>query len=335
MEGQHSALAPILSRAVHAPCPLCGSGSATPVWFRGLDALTAVDATAAPADAAGWWVARCNSCGLGRVDPLPQEADLTALYDEVYFTSGAYARAAHTGGMDGHLTLYDRPGGRSASLRYQGRLVAQVERFRQGNRGRLLDVGCGAGYFLDAARKAGWLVQGVELSAAAAHVGREQLGLDIFQGTLADAAFPDASFDVLTLFEVLEHLRDPGTVLAEARRILKPGGLLAVQVPNDLDAYRAWLSRSDNRWWVIPPLHLFYFTEPTLRRWLESFDMDVLSLASEGNVGNDAVTLLRSRGQTPGRYVTAGLRRLSIPLDWLLGRSGRHSELMAIAQKRT
>ena len=63
-----------------------------------------------------------------------------------------------------------------------------------------------------------------------------------------------------------------GAVLAEARRILKPGGLLAVQVPNDLDAYRAWLSRPDNRWWVIPPLHLFYFTEPTLRRWLESFE---------------------------------------------------------------
>ena len=151
---------------------------------------------------------------------------------------------------------------------------------------------------------------------------------------MADAAFPDASFDVLTLFEVLEHLRDPGAVLAEARRILKPGGLLAVQVPNDLDAYRAWLSRSDNRWWVIPPLHLFYFTR--LRSGVAGIDrLGVLSLASEGNVGNDAVTLLRSRGHAPGRYLTAGLRRLSIPLDWLLGRSGRHSELMAIAQKRT
>ena len=330
-----STQAPILARAIHAPCPLCGNGSATPVWFRSPDALTAVDATAVPADAVGWWVVRCNSCGLGRVDPLPLEADLPALYGEAYFTTGAYTNAAHTGGMDGHLTLYDRPGGRSASLRYQGRLVARVECFRQARKGRLLDVGCGAGYFLDAAREAGWQVQGVELSSAAASVGREQLGLDIFQGTLADAAFPDASFDVLTLFEVLEHLRDPGAVLAEARRILKPGGLLVVQVPNDVEAYRAWLSRSDNRWWVIPPLHLFYFTEPTLRRWLESFGMDVLSLASEGNVGNDAVTLLRSRGQTPGRYLTAGLRRLSIPLDWLLGRSGRHSELMAIARKRT
>ena len=117
------------------------------MWFRGPDALTAVDATAAPAGAVGWWVVRCNSCGLGRVDPLPLEADLPALYDEAYFTTGTYTNAAHTGGMDGHLTLYDRPGGRSASLRYQGRLVPQVERYRQARKGRLLDVGCGAGYF--------------------------------------------------------------------------------------------------------------------------------------------------------------------------------------------
>jgi SAM-dependent methyltransferase len=324
----------ILARATRAACPLCGSASATPVWFRGLDSLAAVDADAAPPGAAGWWVVRCTICGLGRVDPLPQEADLPALYDEAYFTTGAFAGAPHTGGMDGHLALYDRPGGREASLRYQGRLVAQVERFWQERRGRLLDVGCGAGYFLDAARAAGWDVRGVELSPAAARVGREQLRLDIFQGTLAEAGFPDGWFDVVTLFEVVEHLRDPGAVLAEAQRIPKPGGLLAVQVPNDLAAFRSSLSRPDNRWWVIPPLHLFYFTDRALRRWLEALSMDVLSLASEGNAGNDAVTLLRARGQPLGRYLTAGLRRLSLPVDWLLARVGRHSELMAIARKQ-
>jgi SAM-dependent methyltransferase len=213
-------------------------------------------------------------------------------------------------------------------------LVEQVERFWQEPRGRLLDVGCGAGYFLDAARETGWDVRGVELSPTAARVGREQLRLDIFQGTLAEAGFPDNWFDVVTLFEVVEHLRDPGAVLADAQRILKPGGLLAVQVPNDQVAYRTWLSRPDNRWWVIPPLHLFYFTDRALRRWLEALGMDVASLISEGNAGNDAVTLLRARGQAPGRYLAAGLRRLSLPVDWLLARSGRHSELMAIARKR-
>ena len=71
-----------------------------------------------------------------------------ALYDEAYFTSGTYAGAAHTGGMDGHLTLYDRPGGRSASLRYQGRLVAQVERFRTSAQGTATRRGLRRGLFL-------------------------------------------------------------------------------------------------------------------------------------------------------------------------------------------
>ena len=330
----HSRLEAILARATHAPCPLCASAAATPLWYRGLNAQTAVDAADAPADAAGWWVVRCQVCGLGRVDPLPQEADLEALYDEAYFTTGTYTGAAHTGGMDGHLTLYDRPGGREASLRYQGHLVAQLERFWPQPRGRLLDVGCGAGYFLDAARAAGWEVQGVELSPAAARVGRERLRLDIFQGTLAEAAFADVQFDVVTLFEVVEHLRDPGEVLTEVARILKPGGVVAVQVPNDQHAYRNWVSGARNRWWVIPPLHLFYFTEPTLKRWLEDLGLEVLALAAEGNAGNDAVTLLRAHSRTPGRVVTAGLRRLTLPLDWLLARSGRHSELMAFARRR-
>lgn len=326
-------IAAALFRAEHLPCPLCGSDSAAPVWFRALHGLAAVDAGLARGGEPGWWVVRCNLCGLGRVDPMPLEADLPALYDEGYFTSGVFAGAVHTGGMDGHLSLYDRPGGRRASLRYQGRQVAHLEHTWQGPRGRLLDVGCGAGYFLDAAREAGWQVQGVELSPAAVQVARNNLHLDVYQGTLSAAGLPGEAFDVVTMFEVLEHLRTPGLTLAEAWRILKPGGLLAVLVPNDLLAYRARLAGPDNRWWVIPPLHLFYFARASLGLWLGASGFDVVHVESQGNVGNDAVTLLRSRGRPPGRYVTAGLRRITAPLDWLVSRSGRHSELLVYARK--
>jgi SAM-dependent methyltransferase len=329
-----------LARAEHLPCPLCGSDGAYPLWFRPLEADRAVDAHLAPEDTAGWWVVRCARCGLGRVDPLPLEADLAAMYDESYITPGAFAGIAHQGGIDGSLHVYDRPGGRQASLRWHGARLGRIERFGlNGQQGRpherLLDVGCGAGYFLDAARIAGWQVAGVELSESASQVARSLLGLDVFTGALADAAFPDGAFDLVTMFEVLEHMRDPGAALREANRVLRQGGLLAIEVPNDMDAYRAALASAGNRWWVIPPVHLYYFNASTLSRWLLMNGFEPVYLATEGSVGGDLLSQLRGRGWQAGHWVVGGVRRLLAPLDWTLERTHRHSELIILAQKRT
>jgi SAM-dependent methyltransferase len=298
-----------------------------------------VDAHLAPHGVPGWWVVRCVQCGLGWVDPLPLEVDLAAMYDESYVTPGAFAGIAHHGGIGSSLHLYDLPGGRHASLRWHGARLAYIERHGLGSvgggaRGRLLDVGCGAGYFLDAARADGWQVAGVELSEPAAAVARDSLGLEVCTGSLAQAAFPNDAFDLVTMFEVLEHMRDPGAALDEANRVLRRGGLLAIEVPNDMDAYRARLARPDNRWWVIPPVHLHYFNASTLSRWLLMSGFEPVYLATEGSVGSDLLSQLRGRGWQAGRLVAGGLRRLLAPADWLLERTGRHSELIVLAQKR-
>jgi 2-polyprenyl-3-methyl-5-hydroxy-6-metoxy-1,4-benzoquinol methylase len=96
---------------------------------------------------------------------------------------------------------------------------------------RLLDVGCSSGAFLLTARKLGLETAGVEPSADAAETAR-RAGLNVFTGFLQAARFPDASFDAATLIEVIEHLRDPRSLLAECRRVLRPGGILLVTTPN-------------------------------------------------------------------------------------------------------
>ena len=96
---------------------------------------------------------------------------------------------------------------------------------------RLLDVGCSSGAFLLTARKLGLKTTGVEPSAEAAATAR-RAGLNVFTGFLEAARFPDASFDAATLIEVIEHLRDPRSLLAECRRVLRPGGILLVTTPN-------------------------------------------------------------------------------------------------------
>lgn len=94
--------------------------------------------------------------------------------------------------------------------------------------GRLLDVGCSYGAFPDLARRRGWDAVGVEISAGPAEFARKERGLDVFDGTLEDAGFPDGHFQAITLWDVIEHLDDPVSTLSEARRVLAPGGILLV-----------------------------------------------------------------------------------------------------------
>jgi SAM-dependent methyltransferase len=105
-----------------------------------------------------------------------------------------------------------------------------LERFR--GPGDLLDVGSHCGFFLRRARARGWQASGVEPSPVSACLAREQFGLDVKAGRLEDTPFPDWSFDVVTLIDVLEHVGNPRQLLGEVARVLRPDGLVCVKVPN-------------------------------------------------------------------------------------------------------
>lgn len=96
---------------------------------------------------------------------------------------------------------------------------------------RLVDVGCSRGQFVDFAAQAGFAAEGVEPAKHIAATARES-GLNVHTGLLEDQHYPDAVFDVATLFEVVEHLREPLPLLQECRRILKPGGVLVISTGN-------------------------------------------------------------------------------------------------------
>jgi 2-polyprenyl-3-methyl-5-hydroxy-6-metoxy-1,4-benzoquinol methylase len=161
----------------------------------------------------------------------------------------------------------------------QGRLKA-IERYRQG--GKLLDVGCAAGFLLDEARRRGWETRGVEVSRFALEYARWELNLDVFTGSLDAAKLSEQEFDVVVLYFVLEHLRDPLALLQEICRILKPGGLLSVAVPNIAGLYfllnqEAWIAER-----VCHQSHFYEFSPRTLRRILARAGMRVVALTSEG-----------------------------------------------------
>ena len=141
---------------------------------------------------------------------------------------------------------------------------------------KLLDIGCGAGFFLKAARELGWDVEGVELSESAASYAQKVLDLPVRQGKFENCAIPDETFDVVTLQDTIEHLAFPLQILIEVRRVLKRGGLLMLNTPDLNSLSRFFLGRA---WAVLSPAeHLTYFTEKTLSRMLARAGFEALGI---------------------------------------------------------
>lgn len=110
------------------------------------------------------------------------------------------------------------------------RVLAHVERFV--TPGRLLDVGAGPGFMVNAAQRRGWDAIGIDVNAWASQYARSELGLDVRVGELTDDSFVGESFDAITMMDLVEHVPEPDALLAQARRLVRPGGALAILTPD-------------------------------------------------------------------------------------------------------
>jgi SAM-dependent methyltransferase len=286
-------------------CMLCGSDGARTVWASNIggddgDArLEEFDYTYASVSLGvqrHHRVVRCVDCGLIYVSPRPTQ----------------------TGGADVYRRLRDE---RYASLRAERvehfeHDVAELEAF--GPKGPVLDIGCGSGYFLEAARNRGWdPVRGVELNSWMVELGREA-GLEINGGQLREQRYPDNTFQLVSLWDVIEHMNDPLAELAEVHRVMRSGGLLVLLVP---DAESFWARLLGERWWAVIRMHLFYFTRETVTRLLErsGFRVEFVGtypkrarLGYLNNLFRDQPPIHRSVGAV---LDATGLGRLEIAVD--------------------
>lgn len=187
---------------------------------------------------------RCSGCRLVLINPRPVFREVEKTYDERY-------SAAYIGKAD-------------KKLKRCRRWVRRVAR-RFVSSGKWLDVGCSAGFVVAAANEAGFDGYGVEIEPAATAYGRNELGLDnISCGTLSDQHYPGVFFDVVTLYDVIEHVPDLNAVVAELTRILRPGGIVEIRTPD----IGHWRTPNKLRDWkeIKPSEHLYYFSYATLSR---------------------------------------------------------------------
>lgn len=158
-------------------------------------------------------------------------------------------------------------------------ITAEFAPYRQTN--KLLDLGCGAGGLLKAARNHGWQAQGLDVSQHAANHVRE-MGFEVFEGELHDAQFPSGHFDVVTAAELLEHISEPRALLEEVARILRPGGLFWTTTPHARGISARVLGLKWRCIW--PPEHLQLFSIRGLRALLrESGFRDIRVDTTGGN----------------------------------------------------
>jgi SAM-dependent methyltransferase len=141
-----------------------------------------------------------------------------------------------------------------------------------GRTGRLLDIGTAAGGFLAAAKARGWRAEGCEPNKWLAEWGSRHYGVRIRPGSVFEQAYEPASFDVVTLWDVIEHTTNPREMLEHCRSLLRPGGVLVVNYPD----VGSWIARLlGRRWLFLTSVHLHYFDRRTMGRLLESTGFSV------------------------------------------------------------
>lgn len=148
------------------------------------------------------------------------------------------------------------------------RYIRVIKKYKDG--GHLLDIGCGNGYFLTRAKDSGYSVEGQEISPLFINYCRQELNLVVHSGELEKLKLEVASFDVITMFDVIEHVYHPDKLLNECKRLLKPGGILVITTH---DAGNFLAKRYGHKWHMIYPIgHIYYFTSQTLRSLIKSAD---------------------------------------------------------------
>lgn len=209
----------------------------------------------------GYRIVRCHWCDHLYVSPRPAIAEIQEIYGESYFENPAFENTDHDSYFGYMDYLKDRE-------HIQIRLSEVLSRIKRHEwQGRLLDVGCGLGFFVEVAQQNGWDAWGAELNKHAVDWANEHVSDHVQYGTVDSLDFADGSFDCVTMFDVIEHLDDPRKELLDVWRVLRPGGLLVLVTP-DAGALMSKLLGSHWLEMKRAPEHLHFFTVPGLTRLL-------------------------------------------------------------------
>jgi SAM-dependent methyltransferase len=231
-------------------CPVCGRAGASE-WLKAPDRFHGRKDQ--------YTLVCCSSCSLVWLSNPPEPSEMYLHY------TAAYDRLISASGQNSPHRWRDRK--------------AALAPYKQS--GALLDMGCSSGAFLESLKGDGWNLHGIEMSTECAKIAEAKSGAQVFVGHILEAPFRPESFDVISCFDVLEHLYEPRRVMAKVGEWLKPGGIFYVLVPN-VDAAEA---RAFGSYWhgLELPRHLFHYSPTSLKFLAESAGLREVSLETRRN----------------------------------------------------
>ena len=217
----------------------------------------------------GYTIISCEVCGFAHCLPIPYPVELVSIYAEEYYCS---VKPDYISKLEEDRAWHDLVS------------VQRLEKLEALTPGRrLLEIGSGSGFFLDAARKRGWEVLGFEPSRQAWQYSSEILALPVHNEFFSEASAKDiGKFDAVYMALVLEHIPDPLSLMRVVKSYLKPEGAICVVVPNDFSPVQRYLYEKEgySQWWVSPPHHINYFTHTTLSHILRISGFHVQNISS-------------------------------------------------------
>lgn len=202
----------------------------------------------------------CKKCQVLFMEPQLSDEEITLLYSEEYYKSWGIS-----GTSENEV---------SKQMKIDTFLLRLKEIQKYVKKGKVLDVGCATGFFLEAAKKLGYEPFGIELSEYSSSLAKNKFGASvIFHGKLEDCDFSPETFDVITMFDLIEHVRVPAETLALATRLLKPGGIIMITTPDNKSLSKKVMGK---KWTHYKKEHFYYFNLHSLNYIAEKNKLDLI-----------------------------------------------------------
>jgi len=235
------------------PCPLCKSTSYKKLYPKVYRRIV-----------------KCSKCNLILTNPRLKKRYLKHLYSEEYFNN---TNSSHFG-YENYLADEEK------IVRTFKKRVEAIEKVVL-KKGKMLDIGCATGFFMKAARDNKWRVEGIEISEYAASYAKEHFGFKVYSKDFLTLSLPEKTYDVITLWDVIEHFNNPTAALIKIRKLLKPNGILVLSTP-DVNSIPANLTGSKWVGYKLSDEHLTYFSIKTMTNLLEKTGFSVVKKSHIG-----------------------------------------------------